>query len=159
MNTQKLTFTKVSEYLERMRVVHKEWNDVCQLAGDDALETLKGLKGVMLELPDRLARIVDLDFYCHADGGQIYLYLIYKDAMEGKHDKELSRSELQEFRRVMNGKADIREFANEVDEDVAARLVETIRISVDWTWIIALLDAEKISAKVVNKQLTFNINN
>lgn len=159
MNTQKLTFTKVGEYLERMRVVHKEWNDVCQLAGDDALETLKDLKGVMLELPDGLARIVDLDFYCHADGGQIYLYLIYKDAMEGKHDKELSRSELQEFRRVMNGKADIREFANEVDEDVAARLVETIRISVDWTWIIALLDAEKISAKVVNKQLTFNINN
>lgn len=145
MDTQKLTQQKVDDCLGRMKAVHKEWNDVCTTADNDAMNVLKSLNGTVISLPRGKARVVKTEFYCHADGGQLYLHLIYIDALAGKYDKEMKRNELKRFRDFASGKTDFDTFLDETDEELAEKLAETVRISVDWPWIIQLLDAEKVS--------------
>ena len=145
MNTQNLTQQKVDDCLGRMKAVHKEWNEVCMIAGNDAMKELESLTGTVIGLPRGKARVMKTEFYCHADGGQLYLHLIYIDALAGKYDKEMKRDELKRFKSLAAGTTDFETFLEEADEDLAEKLVETVRISVDWPWIIQLLDAGKVT--------------
>lgn len=155
MNKKKITMKDVNGYLEFLKELHEEWNDVCAGVNDQAIEKLKALKGTVLVLPHGNARVHSVDFYCHSDGGHVYIYLIYIDALNGRYNREMKSSELRMFKQMLQGVVAMDEFLAEVDEDLASMMTESIRVAVDWEWIMQLIDSTAVRVNVANGDIAF----